>query len=233
MALPKLNTPIYELNLPSTDEVIKYRPFLVKDEKTLLMAQETKDLKTIINAVKIVIKNCIESDIKIDDLPMFDLEYILLKIRSKSVGETSKISVKCPDDNKTMAVVDARLDDIEVEMKEGHSPKINLTKDLGVMMAYPSFDIYNKLVNDETNEIQMSMELIADLIHQVWNKDEVYDDITTKEKLEFVDSMTTEQFNKIKKFFETMPKVSKEIEIENPKTKVKSKMTLEGIQAFF
>ena len=118
-------------------------------------------------------------------------------------------------------------------MGEGHSPKINLTKDLGVMMAYPSFDIYNKLVNDETNEIQMSMELIADLIHQVWNKDEVYDDITTKEKLEFVDSMTTEQFNKIKKFFETMPKVSKEIEIENPKTKVKSKMTLEGIQAFF
>ncbi len=236
MSLPKINTPEYKLVIPSTDEEITYRPFLVKEEKLLLIAQETGDEKAQYIAIQSLIKNCVIEEIAVDILPMFDLEYIFLNIRAKSVGEIANLKIICPDDEKTTVDVEVDLTKINVEMDEAHNARIQLTDDIGVLMSYPTMDLVEEhAVTDSPNPTQQLFKLVAECIYQIWEGEEVHDatDYSYKEKVEFLDSLSHEQFEKIQQFFETMPTLKHEIEVTNPKTKVKSTVTLRGIQSFF
>ena len=236
MSLPKINTPEYKLVIPSTDEEITYRPFLVKEEKLLLIAQETGDEKAQYIAIQSLIKNCVIEEIAVDILPMFDLEYIFLNIRAKSVGEIANLKIICPDDEKTTVDVEVDLTKINVEMDEAHNARIQLTDDIGVLMSYPTMDLVEEhAVTDSPNPTQQLFKLVAECIYQIWEGEEVHDatDYSYKEKVEFLDSLSHEQFEKIQIFFETMPTLKHDIEVTNPKTKVKSTVTLRGIQSFF
>ena len=236
MSLPKINTPEYKLVIPSTDEEITYRPFLVKEEKLLLIAQETGDEKAQYIPIQSLIKNCVIEEIAVDILPMFDLEYIFLNIRAKSVGEIANLKIICPDDEKTTVDVEVDLTKINVEMDEAHNARIQLTDDIGVLMSYPTMDLVEEhAVTDSPNPTQQLFKLVAECIYQIWEGEEVHDatDYSYKEKVEFLDSLSHEQFEKIQQFFETMPTLKHEIEVTNPKTKVKSTVTLRGIQSFF
>ena len=238
MSLPKVNAPEYTLELPSTDEEILYRPFLVKEEKLLLIAQETGDETSVINAVKNIVQACILNEtIDVSTMALFDLEYIFLNLRAKSIGETAQLKVKCPDDEKTMVDVEVFLPDVKVVVGEGHTNKIELTKDMLLEMTYPRFDLVTqmkKLYGDLT-DIEMSFHMMADCMAVLYHGDEEYDmmDHSHQEKLDFLDGLTQDQFMKMQQFFDTSPKLSHEIEIQNPKTKKKSKLKLEGMQAFF
>ena len=238
MSLPKINTPEYRLNIPSTDEVITYRAFLVKEEKLLLIANETGDEKATFLAIQNLIKSCVKETIEVDRLPMFDIEYIFLNIRAKSVGEIAKLKIICPDDEKTTVDVDVDLTKLNVEMDEKHNPKIQLTDTIGMLMQYPSIDTIPEHAiagapGDAATESLFKM--IGECMYQVWEGEEVHDatDYSWKEKMEFLESLTHEQFGKIQEFFETMPSIKKEIEVTNPNTNVKSTVTLQGIQSFF
>ena len=236
MSLPKINAPEYRLNIPSTDEEITYRPFLVKEEKLLLIAHETGDEKATFSAIKKLIEGCVTQELAIDTLPMFDIEYIFLNIRAKSVGEIAKLKIICPDDEKTTVDVEVDLTKINVEMDEAHNARIQLTDDIGVLMSYPTMDLVEEhAVTDSPNPTQQLFKLVAECIYQIWEGEEVHDatDYSYKEKVEFLDSLSHEQFEKIQQFFETMPTLKHEIEVTNPKTKVKSTVTLRGIQSFF
>ncbi len=236
MSLPKINAPEYRLNIPSTDEEITYRPFLVKEEKLLLIAHETGDEKATFSAIKDLIKSCVTQELAVDTLPMFDIEYIFLNIRAKSVGEIAKLKIICPDDEKTTVDVEVDLTKINVEMDEAHNARIQLTDDIGVLMSYPTMDLVEEhAVTDSPNPTQQLFKLVAECIYQIWEGEEVHDatDYSYKEKVEFLDSLSHEQFEKIQQFFETMPTLKHEIEVTNPKTKVKSTVTLRGIQSFF
>ena len=236
MSLPKINTLEYQLNIPSTDEEITYRPFLVKEEKLLLISQETGDEKAQYVAIQKLIKNCVEQELAVEKLPMFDLEYIFLNIRAKSVGEIANLKIICPDDEKTTVDVEVDLTKINVEMDEAHNARIQLTDDIGVLMSYPTMDLVEEhAVTDSPNPTQQLFKLVAECIYQIWEGEEVHDatDYSYKEKVEFLDSLSHEQFEKIQQFFETMPTLKHEIEVTNPKTKVKSTVTLRGIQSFF
>ena len=237
MALPKLNTPTYELEIPSTDEKIKYRPFLVKEEKILMMALETKDNTQIVNAVKDIVSECTFNKIKISTMPMFDTEYIFLQIRSKSVGEVSKIKILCPDgDGKTYADVEINLDEVKVQVGDDHTNKIELTDDMGVIMTYPNIDSFADSGIQDITASNM-LEVIGTCILQIYEEkgEKVYEskDQTKKELNDFIESMNTKQFQDIQKFFDTMPKLKHEIKIKNPKTKKESKVTLTGLNDFF
>ena len=236
MALPKLGYPTYELDLPSTGKTIKYRPFLVKEEKVLLMALESEDEKQIIGAVKDLLKNCVISRIKIDTLPSFDLEYLFLKIRAASIGEVVSLTVTCLDDNKTQVEAQININDVEVLKVEGHDPKIMFDEKTGIVMNYPSMQ---EFIDREFLQKEMNTEevytFIANSIDQIFDDEEVYDSSTTtkKEFRTFVDSLTTKQFEKIQKFYETSPKLSHTFKVVNPKTGKESSYTIEGLQSFF
>ena len=236
MALPKLNTPTYELEVPSTDEKIKYRPFLVKEEKILMIAMESKDNTQIVNAVKDIVSACTFDKIDISSMPMFDVEYIFLNIRAKSVGEVSKLRVLCPDDKKTYTNVEVDLTKVNVEIGEGHTNKIELTDDTGMIMTYPTIDSFTETGITTINAENM-IELIGSCVLQIYeNKGEkVYQgkDQTKKELTEFIESMNTAQFKKVQKFFDTMPKLKHTVKVKNPKTKKSSDITLNGLNDFF
>ena len=233
MTLPVINTPTYELVVPSTKEKIVYRPFLVKEEKILLMAMEEEQDAQLNRALKQVVHNCTFDKINVDKLPLFDLEYIFLRIRAKSVGEVAKISVLCEDDGETYVPVEIDLESIEVEFQKGHTNKIELTDEIGMVMNYPTFQFMN--FKPDQTEVNQLFDIINSSIHQVYEGETVYEksDFNKKELKTFVESLTSEQFLKVQNFFETMPRLRHKIEVENPKTKVVNNVTLEGLQAFF
>ncbi len=240
MPLPKIVTPTYELELPSTGQTIKYRPFLVKEEKVLVMAMETENTKEITNAVKTVIKNCVETrGVKVETLPTFDIEYIFLNIRSKSVGEEIDVNIICPDDGETEVPVSIDVNDIKVIKDDKHNNSIRLDDKVMMEMKYPSLDqfIKNNFDISGNSNIDQSFDLIASCIDKVVDieKEEVTSssDVTKKELIEFLDQMNSNQFRQIEEFFETMPKLSHKIKVTNPKTGVESEVVLEGLVSFF
>ena len=236
MALPKLTTPTYELEIPSTDEKIKYRPFLVREEKILMMAMESKKNADIVQAVKDIVSECTFNKVNMSDLPMFDVEYIFLQIRSKSVGEVSKIKVLCPDDGKTYADVELDLNEVKVQVGDNHTNKIDLGNDMGMIMKYPTIDSFSETgIRDITPDNML--DVIGSCILQIFEKkgEKVYDtkDQTKKEVTDFIESLNTKQFKDVQHFFETMPKLKHEITLKNPKTKKESKIMLNGLNDFF
>ena len=238
MPLPKIATPTYELELPSTGQTIQYRPFLVKEEKVLVIALESEDNKQITTAIKAVLKNCVlTKGIKVDHLPTFDIEFLFLNIRGKSVGEELEVNIICPDDEETQVPVVIDLDDIKVQKDENHTNKIKLDASLMMEMKYPSLDQFFKSNFDfnEKNAMDQSFDLIAGSIDKIYTEDEVWAtaDCTKKEVKEFLESMNSSQFKKIESFFDTMPKLSHTIKVTNPKTKVESEVVLEGLASFF
>ena len=236
MALPKINTPTYELEVPSTDEKIKYRPFLVKEEKILLIAMESGKNEDIINAVKEIVIACTFNKIDLGNMPMFDVEYIFLNIRAKSVGEVSKLKLICPDDNKTTVSVEVDLSKVQVQVDEEHTNKIELSDEMGIIMKYPSIDSFSKTGVTEITASNM-LDVIGSCILQIYDKggEEVFEakDQTKKELVEFIEQLSSKQFADIQAFFDTMPKLKHTIKVKNPKTKKESNIILNGLSDFF
>ncbi len=237
MPLPKISTPTYELEVPSLKKVVKYRPFLVKEEKILIIAMESEDSKQIGNAVKEVISNCIiTKGIKVDSLATFDIEYLFLNIRGKSVGESVDVLVTCPDDGETQVPVSINLDDIKVQTSKEHSRDIKLDDTLTLRMRYPSLNEFIKN-NFSAGEVSVddTFELICSCIEQVYSEEESWNasDFSKKELTEFVEQLSSKQFKEIETFFETMPKLTHLIKLRNPNTKVESEVVLEGLSSFF
>ena len=236
MALPKLTTPTYELEIPSTDEKIKYRPFLVKEEKILMMAMESKKNADIVQAVKDIVKECTFSKIDISSIPMFDVEYIFLQIRSKSVGEVSKLKLLCPDDGKTYADCEVDLNEVKVQVDEDHTNKIELDNGVGIIMKYPTIDSFKESGIQNITAANM-LEVISGCILQIYEEDgkKTFDpkDQTRKELTEFIEQLNTNQFKEVQKFFDTMPKLKHTIKVKNPKTKKESDIVLTGLNDFF
>ncbi len=224
MSLPKINTPEYRLRIPSTDEEITYRPFLVKEEKLLLIASETEDDDATYNAIRKIIESCcLTGDVNLDKMPLFDMEYIFLNIRAKSVGEVAKLKVTCPDDEKTQVDIEVDLTKINVVMDENHDARIQLTDNIGILMSYPSMATVGIAAQMAKGKATDSLfETIANCLYQIWEGEEVHDamDYSLKDKMAFLESLNHEQFAKIHNFFETMPTVKQDIEVTNPKTKV-------------
>ena len=236
MALPKLDIPIYELVVPSTDEKIKYRPFLIKEEKILLIAMESGKNEDIIQAVKQIVSECTFNTLKLGDMPMFDVEYIFLQIRSKSVGEISKLRILCQDDGKTYANVEVDLTEVNVKVNQDHTNKIELTDEMAIIMKYPTIDSFSTAgISDITAENML--DVIVACIDKIYDKkgEEFYDskDSTKKELMDFVEQMNTTQFQDVQAFFDSMPKLRHEITVKNPKTKKENKVTLSGLNDFF
>ena len=236
MALPTMDLPTYELEIPSSKKKIKIRPFLVKEEKILLLALESDDEKNIKQAVLNLLKACIQSRVKVENLSTFDLEYIFLNIRAISVGEVVEILITCQDDEETKVKYNLNLTDVSVIFPEGHSNKIMLNDNTGVIMKYPSFDdfVEGQFANKEYNEDGV-IKIIANSIDQIFQDEEVYDESTTnkKEFIQFVESLTKEQLEKIQAFFESAPRLEHKFKVTNPKTGVESEYTLRGLQSFF
>ena len=237
MALPKLNTPTYELVLPSSEEKIKFRPFLVKEEKILMIAMESNDNSQIIEAVKTIVSECTFNEVKVAEIPMFDVEYLFLNIRAKSVGEVSQIRLLCQDDGKTYANVEVDLTEVNVKVNQDHTNKIELTDDTGMLMKYPTIDSFKDSgLTTDVNPSNM-LEIVASCISQIYEEkgEKVYEakDQTTKELIEFLEQMNTKQFKDVQHFFENMPKLKHEVQFVNPKTKKKSKVMLQGLNDFF
>ena len=236
MALPTMDLPTYELEVPSTKKKIKIRPFLVKEEKVLLMALESDDEKNIKEAVLSLLKACIQSRIKVENLSTFDLEFIFLNIRAVSVGEMVEILVTCQDDNETQVKHQLNLTDVNVLFPEGHSNKIMLTDDTGIIMKYPTF---NEFVEGQFSNKEMdddgAIKIIAQSIDQIFQGEEVYDESTTtkKEFVQFVENLTKEQLEKVQAFFESAPRLEHTFKVTNPNTGVESDYTLRGLQSFF
>ena len=238
MPLPKIATPTYELELPSTGQSVKYRPFLVKEEKLLVLALESEDTKQITTAIKTVLKSCVlTKGIKVETLPTFDIEFLFLHIRGKSVGEELELNIICPDDTNTEVQVTLDIDDIKVQKDDEHNKQIKLDDNLMMVLKYPSLDefIKNNFDFKEGNQMEQSFELIGTCIDKIYNEEEVWAtaDCTKKEVNEFLESMNSSQFKLIEKFFETMPKLSHTLKVTNPKTKVESEVVLEGLASFF
>ena len=238
MPLPKIATPTYELELPSTEQTVRYRQFLVKEEKLLVLALETEDTKQITNAIKSVLKSCVlTKGVKVETLPTFDIEYLFLNIRGKSVGEELEVKVICPDDEKTEVPITIDLDEVKVQKSEGHNKQLKLDDNLMMEMKYPSLEqfIKNNFDFNDANQMEQSFDLIGTCIDKIYSEDEVWAtaDCTKKEVKEFLESMNSSQFKDIQKFFETMPKLSHTIKVKNPKTKVESEVVLEGLASFF
>jgi|TARA_Y100000114_G_scaffold64732_1_gene59293 hypothetical protein len=236
MPLPTIVTPSYELNLPSNGKKIKYRPFLVKEEKILILAIESNSMKDISRAIKDVLKNCIlTKGVKIDELPTFDIEYLFLNIRSRSIGESIDLVITCPDDGETKVNAQIYIDEIGIKKDKDHNPDIKLDDTYTMRLKYPSLD---QFIDDNFNfdeDKDNSFDIISSCIDMVFSEEEAWEakDCTKKELLEFVERLNSIQFKEVEKFFDTMPKLSHEIEVENPNTKVKSKVALEGLASFF
>jgi hypothetical protein len=238
MPLPTIVTPTYELELPSSGKKVRYRPFLVKEEKLLVLALESEDTKQITTSIKTVLKNCIETrGVKVELLPTFDIEYLFLHIRGKSVGEEIEVNLICPDDGETNVPVTINIDDIKVQKDKTHTKKVKLDSELTMEMKYPSLDEFIKNNFDFTDDLDMdsSFDLIASCINKIYNADEVWStsDCTKKEVKDFLEQMNSLQFKEIENFFITMPKLSHSIKFKNPKTSVENTVVLEGLSSFF
>lgn len=236
MPLPRLVTPTYELDLPSTGQKIKFRPFLVKEEKILILAMESEDNKQITNAIKTILKNCIQTTkIKVDELSTFDIEYLFLNIRGKSIGEQIDVGITCPDDDTTVVPVKINIDDIKVIKPDGHTREIELTDDVGLIMKYPSLDTFVKTSFGGGTDIDDVFEIATGCIEQIYDGEDVQEasNYSKKELLEFLETLSTQQFVKVQQFFETMPKLTHKITITNPNTGVESEVVLEGLNSFF
>ena len=237
MPLPKISTPTYELVLPSSNKKIKYRPFLVKEEKVLIIALESQDQKQIANAVKSIITSCILSrGIKVEKLSTFDIEYLFLNIRGKSVGEDIEVMVTCPDDGKTQVPMSINTDSIQVKKSDEHNPDIKLDDQFTLRMRYPSLSEFIKSnFTMEDMKVDDTFELIASCVDQVYSEEESWtqEDCTKKELVDFIEQLNSSQFKEIEKFFDTMPKLSHKVKVTNPNTKVESEIVLEGLQNFF
>jgi len=233
MALPKLASAKYELTIPSTGEKIEYRPFLVKEEKALLMAQTSGEQADILRAVKEVINACTFEKIDANNLPTFDLEYIFINLRAKSIGEVVDLVITCPDDGETKVSTKVNLMDVKCINEVGHDTNIRLTDEIGMIMDYPKVDSVQSLNLDD--EVESMFSVIKTCIRQVYDSNNVYEkiDMAEEDLNEFVESMTHEQFEKVQEFFNTMPKVKHSVKVTNPKTKVESEVVLQGMQDFF
>ena len=238
MPLPTIVTPTYELELPSTGKKVKYRPFLVKEEKLLVLALETEDTKDISTAIKTVLKNCIQTrGVKVENLPTFDIEFLFLNIRGKSVGEEVEVNLIAPDDEETQVPVTISIDDIKIQKSEEHNSKVKLDDTLMMEMKYPSLDQFIQSNFDFGDDVSMdqSFDLIASCIDKIYNEEEVWStaDCTKKEVKDFLEQMNSMQFKEIESFFDSMPKLSHSVTFTNPKTKVESTVVLEGLSSFF
>ena len=238
MPLPKIATPTYELELPSTGQSVQYRPFLVKEEKVLVIALESEDTKQITTAIKNVIKSCIQTrGVKVESLPTFDIEYLFLNIRGKSVGEEVEVNLVAPDDGVTEVKVTIGLDEIQVKKNDDHTRQIKLDDSLMMEMKYPSLDqfISNNFDFNEKNQLEQSFDLIASCVDKIYSEEEVWAaaDCTKKEIKDFLEQMNSTQFKEIETFFETMPKLTHTVTFVNPKTKKENEVLLEGLASFF
>lgn len=240
MPLPKITTPQYELILPSTGKTIKYRPFLVKEEKVLILALESQDVNQITNAIKQILKDCIISrGIKVEELPTFDIEYIFLNVRGKSVGESIDLIVTCSDDGETQVPVKIYIDEIEVQKDPEHRSEIKLDNNLVLKMKYPSLNEFIKnnfdFSSNNISTIDKSLDVIASCIDSVYTEEEIWSakDCTKKELTNWIETLTSYQFQEVEKFFNTMPKLSHTFKVKNPKTEVESEVILEGLSDFF
>ena len=238
MPLPKINTPTFDLTLPSTGKKIKYRPFLVKEEKILIMALETEDISQITNAIVEILNDCIlTKGVSVSKLATFDIEYLFLNVRAKSVGETVEVNVVCPDDNKTSVQMEINLDSIKVQKTRGHKNIIKLDDQYSMKLKYPSLNqfIDSNFESDEESDVDKSMNMITSCIEMVYDKEESWSasDSTQQELEEFIEQLNSKQFKSIEKFFETMPKLSHKVKVTNPTTEVESDVVLEGLASFF
>ena len=234
MALPKLASAKYELTLPSTGEKVEYRPFLVKEEKILMLAQQSGAQADILRAVEDIVHACTFEKVDSKKVPFFDLEYIFLQLRCKSIGETSTISVLCPDDGETRVPVDIKLDEVQCHKELGHDNNIKITGDIGIVMDYPRVDNIS-VIDQNLGEAETAFAMIKSCIRQIYDTENVYDrnDMEDKELDEFIGSMTHDQFTQIQDFFNTMPKVKHSVKVKNPNTGVESEVVLEGLNTFF
>ena len=235
MALPKLEAQVYELELPSTGEKIKYRPFLVKEQKVLMIASESEDEKQIRDALAGIISACTYEKIDPFNVPMFDIEFLFLRIRGKSVGEKIELNLLCPDDNETRVKTTLNLEDVDVNMKAGHTSEISITDKIKIIMNYPTLTDTIGISGKEDTGINEVIAMIKKCIHEIHDGETVHSkiDISESDLNEFVDNLTTEQFESLGEFFETMPKIAHSVEVTNPKTKKKGEVVIEGIQSFF
>ena len=239
MPLPKINTPTYELVLPSTGKKIKYRPFLVREEKILIMALETEDMKQITNAVVQILNECIlTKGVDVSKLATFDIEYLFLNVRAKSVGETVDVNITCPDDNETSVEMQINIDSIKVQKTRGHKNIIKIDDQYSMKLKYPALDEFinsNFDVENETTDVTKSLSMISSCIEMIYDDEESWDaaDSTKEELEEFIEQLNRKQFKQLEKFFSTMPKLSHKIKVTNPKTGVESEVVLEGLASFF
>ena len=239
MPLPKINTPTYELVLPSNGKKIKYRPFLVREEKILIMAMESEDMKQITDSIVQILGDCIlTKDIKVESLATFDIEFLFLNVRAKSVGETVEVNITCPDDGETKVEMEIAIDDIKVQKTRGHKNIIKLDDELMLKLKYPSLDQFiesNFETSGQTSDVSQSLSMITSCIDAIYNEEESWEaaDCTKKELDEFIEQLNTKQFKEVEKFFTTMPKLSHKIKVKNPNTGVESEVVLEGLASFF
>ena len=231
MALPKLDTPTYSMTLPSTGEEIKYRPFLVKEQKLMLIAQDAKNVKETYNNLKQIIESCTFSKVDIDNSPIFDIEYMFLRVRSKSVGSKANISIVCPDDGETNQLVEVDLDEIDIQIDEEHTNKIIISDDITVIMKYPTLKVTTIVEEDNASSM---IDMITKCIHEIHHGETIYTsaDMNDKEKKEFLESFSIQQFEKLTEFFNTMPKIRHYVKVKNPKTEVESDVLIEGLESF-
>ncbi|AOO15714.1 baseplate hub [Cyanophage S-RIM12 isolate RW_01_0310] len=235
MALPKLNVPKYKLKLPSDGRTVNYRPFLVKEEKLLLLATETGEQEEIIGAIKNIITQCTDIT-SVDKLATFDIEYLFLQIRTKSVGENVDVTVTCPDDGETEVEISIPLDDIKVVKTRGHKKELKLDDEIAVTMGYPNLESFvESNFGEDTNQIEQIFEMSAGCIETIADTNQIYEckDLPKSEILEFLDQLSSKQFGELQKFFETMPKLSHKVQVTNPNTGVESEVVLEGLASFF
>lgn len=239
MALPIINAPEYFLELPSTGQKVKYRPFIVREEKVLLLALESEDISEMSNAVKNVLSNCVKGEnINIETLPTFDIEYLFLNIRGKAVGEEIEVNILCPDDEETYVKTKIFIDEIKVKKNPDHKKNIRLNESLMMELKYPSLEQFIKSnfdFSDRKNQLEQSLDLIASCVDKIYNEEEVWtsSDVTKQEIVNFIEGMNSKQFSEVERFFETMPKLEHTVKIKNPTTKVESEVTLAGLSDFF
>ena len=235
MALPILETARYELTLPSIDKKVSYRPFLVKEEKILLMALESGETKQITKALQDIVLACTFGELNVENLPTFDVEYIFLQIRAKSVGEIAKVKIKCPDDDKTFVPVEVDLSKINVQVDDEHTNQIKINDNVKIIMKYPTLDSFSAGLNVQELKTEDVFDVMCDTIYEIYEGEKVHKatDYTKDEMMKFLESMSGDAFKKMQEFFRTLPKLTHEIEVENPNTKVKSKVKLQGLQSFF
>ena len=239
MPLPKINTPTYDLTLPSTGKKIKYRPFLVREEKILIMAMESENMSEITNAIVQILSDCIlTKDVKVESLATFDIEYLFLNVRAKSVGETVDVNITCPDDGETEVEMSIDIDTIKIQKTRGHKNIIKLDDELSMKLRYPSLEQFvenNFETAEGTSEVGQSLSMITSCVDMIYNAEESWEasDYSKKELDEFIEQLNTKQFKQIEKFFTTMPKLSHKIAVKNPNTGVESEVVLEGLASFF